>query len=273
MSGALNYSGGGGMFGGFGCDVLVANNTAVSGGTFWSVGSTNCSAFNNIHISGKGASLGISADTSGAGSWSPENPFTYTLLGTIHIDHNIYNGLSGYGEFQIVIYSLGGGTWLNSLPDSFSQWQSWWGYDLHSTTATVQLDADFAPLTNDVVAIGNGTNLTAWGITDDYAGNPRPATGNWTIGAYETASMRTFVSLTASPTSIINGQSTTLSWSTVNATIVTLNGGSVPLNGSNIILPNKTTTYTVMAAGPKGTYSASVTVTNLPSPPSLLRPK
>jgi hypothetical protein len=37
------------------------------------------------------------------------------------------------------------------------------------------------------VANGNGTNLTAWGITNDYAGNTRPASGNWTIGAYQTA--------------------------------------------------------------------------------------
>jgi hypothetical protein len=35
------------------------------------------------------------------------------------------------------------------------------------------------------VAIGNGTNLTAFGITDDFAGNPRPSTGPWTIGAYQ----------------------------------------------------------------------------------------
>jgi hypothetical protein len=83
--------------------------------------------------------------------------------------------------------------------------------------------------------------------------------------------MTPFVLLAASPTSITNDQSTTLIWSSVNATNVTLNGGSVPLSGSNSVSPNKTTTYTVIASGSNGTYSADVTVTNVPSPPSLLR--
>jgi hypothetical protein len=30
-----------------------------------------------------------------------------------------------------------------------------------------------------------GTNLTAFGITTDIAGDPRPATGNWDVGPYQ----------------------------------------------------------------------------------------
>ena len=54
----------------------------------------------------------------------------------------------------------------------------------HSTKVMASLDANYVPLSSDTVARGQGTNLSAF-FTTDYAGNPRPATGPWTIGAYE----------------------------------------------------------------------------------------
>ena len=44
---------------------------------------------------------------------------------------------------------------------------------------------NFKLLAGATSLIGRGTNLTAYGITTDFANNPRPATGNWDIGPYE----------------------------------------------------------------------------------------
>src|SRR5579884_1109049 len=68
-------------------------------------------------------------------------------------------------------------------------------------------------------------------------------------------------SLSASPTSISSGQPSTLTWSTTNATVVTLNGSSVPASGSLSVLPQTTTTYTLVAQNSAGSATASATVT------------
>ncbi len=77
-------------------------------------------------------------------------------------------------------------------------------------------------------------------------------------------------SLTASPASIERGQSSTLTWSTENATTVTIEGiGTVDANGSRDVSPADSTTYTLTAKGPGGEASANarVTVTVPPPPP------
>jgi peptidoglycan-associated lipoprotein len=69
-------------------------------------------------------------------------------------------------------------------------------------------------------------------------------------------------SLSASPNVIQQGQSTTLSWQTTNATGATIDGlGEVPTSGSRILTPNASTTYTLEAKGPGGTQDASARVT------------
>lgn len=71
------------------------------------------------------------------------------------------------------------------------------------------------------------------------------------------------IALTASPTSVNQGSSTTLSWTTTNATSISLdnNIGSVALSDSRQVTPAGTTTYTATATGQGGTTSASVSVT------------
>lgn len=151
---------------------------------------------------------------------------------------------------------------------TFSQWQSQsGGLDSHSWLTSSGLTSlsgaastwNTQLLTNSL-AIGKGVNLSS-AFTKDYAGNARPAMGNWTIGAYAAtvSSPAPLVSLVASPTSVTNGQSTKLTWSSANATSVTLNGfGPVPLNGSTNVMPGKVTTYTVTATGTNGSSTAQV---------------
>jgi hypothetical protein len=71
------------------------------------------------------------------------------------------------------------------------------------------------------------------------------------------------VSFTASQATITQGQSSTLSWTTTNATSVSISGvaGTQPVNGSVVVSPAATTTYTLTATGPGGTSSAATTVT------------
>ena len=77
-------------------------------------------------------------------------------------------------------------------------------------------------------------------------------------------------SLTANPSTIDKGQSTTLTWETQNATDVSIDGiGSVQPNGSQSVSPTDSTTYHLVAKGAGGTQEATarVTVTQPPPPP------
>ncbi|HEY6183287.1 MAG TPA: alkaline phosphatase family protein [Terriglobales bacterium] len=74
-------------------------------------------------------------------------------------------------------------------------------------------------------------------------------------------------SLTASPTTVNAGQSTTLTWQTTNATTVTIDGGigTVAASGSQQVTPTATTTYNLTATGAGGTMTASASVTLSPT--------
>jgi phospholipase C len=71
------------------------------------------------------------------------------------------------------------------------------------------------------------------------------------------------VTLSADPTSIIAGQSSTLSWNSQYADTVTIdnNVGKVSPTGTQAVSPTATTTYTATAAGKGGTVTAQATVT------------
>ncbi len=66
--------------------------------------------------------------------------------------------------------------------------------------------------------------------------------------------------LSANPSSIQRGQSATLTWSTENATDVTLEGNKVDASGSQTVSPTQTTTYHLTAKGAGGTQDATAQV-------------
>jgi outer membrane protein OmpA-like peptidoglycan-associated protein len=82
------------------------------------------------------------------------------------------------------------------------------------------------------------------------------------------------VSLSASPTSVEAGSCATLTWSTSNATSVSIDPGvgTVEPNGSKQVCPSSTTRYTLTANGAGGsrTDSASVDVREKPVPTAKL---
>jgi hypothetical protein len=72
------------------------------------------------------------------------------------------------------------------------------------------------------------------------------------------------VSLSASPTSITSGQSSTLFWNSTNATSCTASGawsGTKAVSGNQLLSPTSTSTYTLTCTGTGGSGSASATVT------------
>jgi peptidoglycan-associated lipoprotein len=77
-------------------------------------------------------------------------------------------------------------------------------------------------------------------------------------------------SLSANPNTINQGQSTTLTWQTTNATDVSIDGiGAVEMSGSRQVTPADSTTYHLVAKGAGGTQDATarVTVNSAPPPP------
>jgi peptidoglycan-associated lipoprotein len=83
------------------------------------------------------------------------------------------------------------------------------------------------------------------------------------------APARPTVTLQANPTSLNKGDATTLSWSSTNATQLTIapDVGPVAPEGSTKVTPGDSTTYTITASGPGGSADASVRVTIAAPPP------
>ena len=77
------------------------------------------------------------------------------------------------------------------------------------------------------------------------------------------------VTLSADPTSIDKGDSSTLSWTSTNATQLTIapQVGTVTAEGSTKVTPSDSTTYTITASGPGGSANATARVTvSAPAP-------
>lgn len=77
-------------------------------------------------------------------------------------------------------------------------------------------------------------------------------------------------SLTATPSSISVGQSSTLNWSVIGATSVTIGGISGAVTPPLAVMPTATTSYTLTATGAGGTATATVTVTVTAAKPTLV---
>ncbi|MBC2717662.1 MAG: PASTA domain-containing protein, partial [Desulfobacteraceae bacterium] len=76
------------------------------------------------------------------------------------------------------------------------------------------------------------------------------------------------VNLTATPATIIEGQSFDLSWTSLHADTVIIDNGinEVELNGTMPLSPIVNTTYTITATGPGGTTTSNVAVIVIPLP-------
>src|SRR6202049_1877063 len=79
---------------------------------------------------------------------------------------------------------------------------------------------------------------------------------------------RPTVTLQASPTLVQKGESATLTWSSTNATSLSLSPGvgNVTAEGSTRVTPSDSTSYTITATGPGGSADATARVSVAPPP-------
>jgi hypothetical protein len=77
------------------------------------------------------------------------------------------------------------------------------------------------------------------------------------------------VSISSNPSSFITGNSSVLTWTSVNAASAMINQGigNVAVSGTVTVKPIANTTYTVTVTGPGGVATGATTVTVLPVPP------
>jgi len=152
---------------------LIYNNTFIGTSGDRCVGtssSPNVTFVNNV-VSGCGTLMYV---TSGGGFTS----------GGIH--NNVYAGCSTASSANCFAY---GSTYTGSL----SSWMSLAGETSSTEVASANLTPAGVPQTGSPV-IGAGTNLATLSLgsivnalSKDILGNPRPATGAWTSGAYSTS--------------------------------------------------------------------------------------
>jgi chitodextrinase len=96
----------------------------------------------------------------------------------------------------------------------------------------------------------------------DLVGNTSPNSNN-ALATTATAPVPTISSFVATPSSIIAGQSTTLSWSTANATSLSISPGVGTVTGSSstVVSPVGNQTYILTATNSFGSTTAQATVT------------
>jgi peptidoglycan-associated lipoprotein len=129
----------------------------------------------------------------------------------------------------------------------------------HAITTTATMTATIARCSALVLALG--TILFLGACAKKVAPPPPPPPPSPTAPT---------ASLSANPNTLDQGQSTTLTWQTTNATDISIDGiGPVDTSGSRQVTPADSTTYHLVAKGAGGTQDATarVTVNPAPAPP------
>lgn len=104
------------------------------------------------------------------------------------------------------------------------------------------------------------TSTTTYRVIATGVGG-QTATCSTTVSVNTAVGLPRVVRFTATPTTIDQGQSSTLEWQTEGATSVTISQlGSSELNGARAVSPNATTTYTLTATNSAGSTTATATV-------------
>ncbi|HSB71302.1 MAG TPA: OmpA family protein, partial [Candidatus Methylomirabilis sp.] len=112
------------------------------------------------------------------------------------------------------------------------------------------------------------TSTTQYAISATGPGGSRTAATTVTVTPPPPAAPT--VSLSANPATIVQGQCSTLTWTSTNASTATIDQGigGVDLSGSRQTCPTSTTQYAISATGPGGSRTAATTVTVTPPPPA-----
>lgn len=109
---------------------------------------------------------------------------------------------------------------------------------------------------------------STYSLTCTGSGGTATASASVTVSAPKPTA-----SLSASPSTISSGQSSTLSWNSTNATSCTASGawsGSLATSGTKAVAPTSTATYSLTCTGSGGSATTSTVVTVGSSPSALL---
>ncbi len=264
--------------------------TGESGSLSWSTtDATACTAAGGAGSDGWSGTVPTSSAGSPIGPIGVAGTYTYTLTCTGP------GGTSAPGQATVTVTAGGAApsaavTAFTATPSAIQAGQSltlaWTTTNAASCTATggtgsdgwngTRATASLGTLIGPLAAAGSYTyTLTCVGP----GGASSPASVNVTVSA--TTPVATIVGLTAMPTALQTGQSTTLAWGSLNATSCTASGGSGS-DGWGGTLPNSSGgltigpisavgafTYTLTCTGPGGTSApSSVSVTSTAPPPS-----
>lgn len=186
--------------------------------------------------------------------WNPTqyNHFYKTNSGTP--SGYVYEGVIGYaytgpGAYRVPVYRFYNAQLVDHKFETSSSAPS--GYDFVGVAWYSPVFVygckdssanNFNPYANQV---STGCTYNVYGCTDSRASNYNPSANVNSGCSYPTPS----ISFSISPSSIIQGQNATLSWSISNATSRSLSGvGAIVASDSTVVSPNDDTTYTISAS-------------------------
>ena len=200
--------------------------------------------------------VGSVSATTGSVAVSPTATTTYTLTATGANGTTTTQTLQitvGVTSAQILRFSAG----PSSIPVGGSSTLSW----ATSGATSVSIAPGIGTVTANGSTTVSPTSTTTYTLSATGTdGKTVTAAVQVTVGAVTAQIVR----FAASPSTIGLGASTTLSWSTNNATSVSISPtvGTVTANGSTTVSPATTTSYTLSATGADGkTVTAVATVT------------
>jgi PKD repeat protein len=214
-------------------------------------------------------SLAANSSISPVNGGNTPGPFTQPPTGCYSIALVLEENVSGtwterdYGNFSLK-FDIGGGcitsftaspTTVPSGSPSTLSWTTGGG-----SVTSVNIDNGVGSKPANGSAIVNPVSTTTYTLSAFTTANSTPPSKQVIVTVGAAAPTATF---SAAPTSITAGQSSTLTWTSSNATSISIDNGvgSQSLNGSVGVTPASTTTYTLTATGPGGTTTKTATVT------------
>ncbi|HEV7485820.1 MAG TPA: hypothetical protein VGQ65_09060 [Thermoanaerobaculia bacterium] len=221
-------------------------------------------------------SLAAGQSINGVNAGSTGVPFTTPPTGCYYVSLVLEENVSGtwterdYGTFSrtfdignacIVSFTASPATVSSGAASTLS-----WTTTGASVTSVI-IDNGVGSKPANGSATVNPTSTTTYTLSAFTTANASPPTKQVTVTVGAAPPTATF---SAAPTSITAGQSSTLTWTSTNATSVSIDNGvgSQALNGSVSVSPASTTTYTLTASGPGGPTTKTATVTVTQPPPT-----
>ncbi len=184
----------------------------------------------------------------------PQSPTTYTITAT---------SLCGVASQSVTVMvnhppTVGIAAVPGSIVAGQTSQLSW----TSANAATTTIDQGIGSVTPNGSLNISPTTTTTYTITATGPG------GTTTASATVLVLQPPHVSISAQPRIIIEGETSTLTWSSEHADSALLNNGIGPvlINDSMTISPADTTTYTISVQGPGGTATASAVVAVLHKP-------